>query len=45
MRDQQVKQICEKVGEDHFKELQAIKMEKKDLTESNGKLGLEIREL
>ena len=45
LRDAHVKEICEKVGEEHFKELQALKLEKQDLLDQNGKLGLAYREL
>ena len=44
LREEQVKEMCEKVGEDHYKETEILKKEKAELIESNGKLALDIRE-
>ncbi len=38
MREAQVKEICEKVSEEHFKALQDLRSEKEKLLVKNGKL-------
>ena len=45
LREAQVREICEKVGEDHFQEIQRLKAETTELLERNGKLGLDYRDL
>ena len=45
MREEQVRDICEKVGEDHYQSTEILKKEKSDLIESKGKLAQEVREL
>ena len=45
LRDTQVKEICEKVGEEHFAAVKALEAEKTRLIEQNGSIGLKYREL
>lgn len=45
MREEQVKEICEKFGDEHYQATETLKKENRGLVESNGKLALEVREL